>query len=180
MKRLITSINRAYLSIVTLFMFLVGLNIQQIQAQCIAGSQFGTSTVTNDGNVMTATTCAFAGEYSVFNINNVGLINFVVNNGAYMYLNNERKCCYYSWLFSDAGIYFYDGTISPSCAYWSRVRYSISVATQLLLNGLVLALMPTDLSASNITFTSADAEWLASGTETTWDIYYGLATITNS
>jgi hypothetical protein len=175
MKRLITNFKSAYLGLMTLFMFSVGLNVQQAQAQCIVGTQFGTATVTNNGSIMTATTCAFAGEYSVFNISNAGIINFTVTNGAYITLTTAANVVIthgYSPLLvpiSTTGTYRLHVTTGPGCGSQSSCYTTTGQWTG------PACIQPTALAASNITLNSADFTWTAGGTETEWDIYYGIA-----
>lgn len=38
-----------------------------VNAQCVYGSSFGTTSVGDIGETVIATTCVFAGEYSIFN-----------------------------------------------------------------------------------------------------------------
>jgi hypothetical protein len=58
--------------------FLIGINA--LKAQCISPAQFGSATASTTGTV-NATTCAFAGEYSLITFNSTGNFYFIGTGG---------------------------------------------------------------------------------------------------
>ncbi len=176
MKRLITNFKKAYIGLISVFMLSVGFNIQQAHAQCINTSSWGSGTVTNSGSVVNFTTCAYAGDYSPITISDAGLIQFTSNlAGAYLTLTTNTNVVIAHGTaplvvpVSTTGSYRIHLNLNASCGTASNCQ---TLTGQWMGPACV---QPTGLTASNITLNSADFDWTAGGTETEWDIYYGLA-----
>lgn len=176
MKRLITNFKKAYIGLMSVFMLSVGFNVQQTQAQCINSSSFGSGTITDNGNIVTFSTCVFAGEFSNVTISNIGLIQFTSNlAGAYLTLTTTGNIVIAHGPsplvvpVSTTGAYRLHLNTNASCGTASNCQ---SMSGQWIGPACT---QPSALAASNITLNSADFDWTAGGTETEWDIYYGLA-----